>query len=511
MPTEQKQKGNEDYKFIQEKVVPQKSKKLKRALSMTGAAVVLGVIFGLAGSAAFCLSEPWMDRLLGREQGNGQGGIQLSDADDVTSGGENPVDGNDGGTSGDGASGSGNGGASNVGTAGSKENGTDSGQNNTELPDGSGETSSGGQNGASEGTDGAGETGSGADGISGADGQGTDSQSVVIEHRIPGSISDFKNIYHEIGVMASEVNRSIVEVTGVISGFDWFQNPYETEASTSGVILAVDETDIYVLVGYHPVEQANEIRVSFDQNVSAIATLRDAQPDLGLAVVSVQKTDLPYMLSEGIAPVKLGESFSLEVGEPVVALGNPNGYLYSMLLGMVTNKVNYAYVADHRLELFNTDIELGNEGEGIIVNLEGHLVGIITRQLGENQELCKVLSISRIKSVLERMINQEPRIYMGIIGMDLQPELAEKLEVTGGVYVTDVENGSPAGIAGIRKGDVILQVGEDPVSAMTAYSSALQNFKPGEETTVKVCRMVRQDAVVQDIVVTLEQKNVLMK
>ena len=184
----------------------------------------------------------------------------------------------------------------------------------------------------------------------------------------------------------------------------------------------------------------------------------------------------------------------MEVGEPVLALGNPNGFQGSMLLGMVTNRENYAYVPDNKLALFQTDMILSKEGEGVIVNMDGRIIGIITRKLEENSGLCTALSISKINPLLEMLLNQTPRSYLGVVGMDLTETLAERLSVTGGVYIAEVKNASPAAEAGLRTGDVILQADGKQIFTMSALNAYLQECKPGDTIELTVCRMVREDA-----------------
>lgn len=480
MPENGNGRDKEEYTFIQEKIIPKKKKKWKKVLGVFGSTVALAVIFGLVARAVFCYSEPLFNRLFGIRPQTGENGVQLD----------------------------------------GPGQGTGTGSAISGDPNGDGDTQGSGQ-GTGEG--GTGEEGTGTDGENGGTQSGDgdskaekeepceEPETVIIENTIKGDISDFTNIYYQIGELAEEVNRSVVRVSSVTNGMDWFQNPYEMEDVTCGLILALDDDNVYILVNYDRIEQANEIRVTFDQEVSATARFRDAQPNMGLAVVLVRKADLPRETADELIAAPLGESYTLAVGEPVIALGNPNGHMYSMLLGMVTNKMSYAYVADNKLELFHTDIMLGQTGEGIIADLDGNIVGLITRTLGEEQEYCTALSISRISQLLEMMINQVPRVYLGVIGVDVPEAVAAKLPQSGGVYVSGVEEGSPAALAGIKAGDVILQVGENAIFTMSGFSTYIQSMNPGTEVPIKVYRMIREDAVEQEFKVTLGQTNQMAK
>ena len=485
MLTDENRREKGEYQFIQEKVVPSKRKKWKRLLSLTGTSLLLGAVFGLAACMVFYGAAPWISKWLGKaEQGEIPGeGIWLPDGIDQN---QNDMPEKDGPKEPEDSDSQGNAedledSAKPEGSGEGNEDDTPEGEENpgTSLPLGGTDSETGGQQ-----------------------------EPVIVEQRIEGNLSDFKNIYHEISQMAEEIGKSVVQVTNITNGIDWFQNPYATEAETSGLILAVDEKLVYILVSYDRIGKASEIRITFEQGVSASASFRDGDTDIGLAVVTVRRSDLPERVSEELSPAPLGESYSMEVGEPVLALGNPNGFQGSMLLGMVTNRENYAYVPDNKLALFQTDMILSKEGEGVIVNMDGRIIGIITRKLEENSGLCTALSISKINPLLEMLLNQTPRSYLGVVGMDLTETLAERLSVTGGVYIAEVKNASPAAEAGLRTGDVILQADGKQIFTMSALNAYLQECKPGDTIELTVCRMVREDAVTNDYEIVLGQKDV---
>ncbi len=498
MLTDENKREKGEYQFIQEKVVPSKRKKWKRLLSMTGTTLLLGAVFGLTACVVFYASAPWISKWLGKTDSGGTPGEGI-----WLPGGMNQ---NQEGTPGQNQpGGSAPGNPSSPGGIGGNPS-EDVAHGDSASPGGTtGDPSVDSMNpGNSDSLEGSSEH------VPGETGSGTEGQKdpVIVEQRIEGDLSDFKNMYHEISQMAEEVGKSVVQVTNITNGIDWFQNPYATEAETSGLILAADEKLVYILVNYDRIDKASEIRITFEQGVSASASFRDGDTDIGLAVVTVRRSDLPERVSEELQPAPLGESYSMEVGEPVMALGNPNGFQGSMLVGMVTNRENYAHIPDNKLALFQTDMLLSKEGEGIIVNMEGRIIGIITRKLEEDTGLCTALSISRINPLLEMLLNQTPRSYLGVVGMDLTENLAERLSVTGGVYVAEVKNGSPAAEAGLRTGDVILQADGKQIFTMLALNAYLQERKPGDEVTLSVCRMVREDAVTNDYEILLGQKDI---
>ncbi|MBP5304451.1 MAG: PDZ domain-containing protein [Lachnospiraceae bacterium] len=329
------------------------------------------------------------------------------------------------------------------------------------------------------------------------------SQPVIVQNRIRADLSDFSAIHRQINDMAMEVNKSIVKVAVVERELDWFQNPYETRELTSGFIAKEDESFYYIITGSDKVMEKEDIRVSFNGSPEVPAEVYDMQSEVGLACLRVDSGLLDADVKKDISVSAIGESYSLFVGEPIVALGNPNGTVYSMLIGCVSDKNGVANVVDDRIDLFGTDIKTGTDGSGIIVNMDGSIIGIITKKLSTNKEVCMAMSISRIQNLIEKMVTKTPRVYLGVVTTDLTDEMKKGLTQNGGIYVSKVEAGSPAAESGLKAGDVILQIGDNAVFTTAGFSTYLQSFEAGSAVTVKVARPDREGEEVLSLDITL--------
>ena len=128
-------------------------------------------------------------------------------------------------------------------------------------------------------------------------------------------------------------------------------------------------------------------------------------------------------------------------------------------MGIVTSKGSVVSITDYELDLFNTNMVFNDESDGILINYNGEIVGLITRTLKKelNKELSTVLGISKIKSYINRMINKKPRIYCGIIAENLPQTVMSSYNVTSGVYVYEVKRDSPKFNSGLMSGDIILK------------------------------------------------------
>lgn len=316
---------------------------------------------------------------------------------------------------------------------------------------------------------------------------------------VTGSMEDltldtYKNIYKELDGVADEANRSVVAVTSITNSVDWLQNPSETSDLTSGIIIheSVDKRKLSILVRYSKIKEVNKIRVTFDSDNVVDAKLTNYDSKLDLAIIKVNESELDQYVKTRFKVATFGESISVSAGDPVIAIGNPNGYPYSREYGIVTGKITNAYITDNRIDLFNTDITDNSNGDGVIVNLNGEIIGIITHKFKSdlNENINTVLSISRIESIIDDLVAGRDRTYLGISGADLTSEIANSLGVSNGVYVNEVETGSPALEAGLQTGDVILTIDDSTIVSMAQLNNIISSYQPRDEITIVVKRTI---------------------
>lgn len=333
-------------------------------------------------------------------------------------------------------------------------------------------------------------------------------KTIVIENPVNADVSDYVMMYSKINEVADEVNKSMVTITSAEKTVDWFNNDYESESITSGIVVAKDNVNIYILTTNNKIVSDDNIKIAFQNDVIVGADFLCSDSELNLAVVIVNVSQIPAATLKQIKVAELGESYLLKTGEPVLALGNPNGYSSSMELGMITNGSNSIYTVDNRIELFNTNINDNPNGEGVIANLEGQIVGIITQKFKSdlNKNINTVLSISRIKPVIERLVNNESMALMGIIGADMTSEIAQKYDLESGIYVTEVKNKSPALKGGIKSGDVILSIEDKQTASMTALNNILMEYEPGDVIKVTIKRTTKEDSGEFEVKVELGNK-----
>lgn len=321
---------------------------------------------------------------------------------------------------------------------------------------------------------------------------GQPTNTIITENAKDLTLKDYQTLYKELDAIADGVNRSVVAVTSIVNSVDWLQNPSENADITSGIIIdeSADKKTLSILVRYSKIKEVNKIRVTFNTDNVVEARLANHDNKLDLAIITIAASELSQQVKHTIKVATLGESVSSSVGDPIIAVGNPNGYPYSREYGIITGKTTSVYITDNRIDLFNTDITDNSKGDGVIVNLRGEVIGIITHKFKNdlNENINTVLSISRIKSIIDDLVSGRDRTYLGIIGTDLTEEYASAHDISNGVFVNEVETESPALAAGLQTGDVILKIDDSTIISMAQLNTIISSYQPRDEITIVVKR-----------------------
>lgn len=319
---------------------------------------------------------------------------------------------------------------------------------------------------------------------------------IVIEQTILANINDLNNIYTELRKIAKGVNTSIVDVVCTTKAVDLFNSEYEVVKAINGLIVGNNKVDLLILVSLDKIDGTNDIKIKINDNLLIKGRLQDYDKDLNLGIIAVSLASIPDSVEETMLPATLGESYSLIVGTPVIALGSPNGYIDSMELGMITNSGYSHYITDNKVDLFNTDINYNKNGDGVIVNLKGEVIGIITNKLkdDDNEQVNTVVGISKIKKIIDSMVNNTDRTYFGIKGMDMTETVLLETEIENGICVTEVMTESPALDAGVQSGDIITAIDDAAVLSVNAFNTLINSYTPGTEIKVTIIRKVKGES-----------------
>lgn len=256
------------------------------------------------------------------------------------------------------------------------------------------------------------------------------------------------------------------------------------EGQGSGVVVSADG---YILTNNHVVNGADEIKVSFHDGRELIAKVIGTDPETDLAVIKVEAKDL--------AAVTFADSDLIEVGDRVLAVGNPFGIGQTVTSGMVGALGRASLGLDYE-DFIQTDaaINPGNSG-GALVDINGRLVGINTAILsrtGGFQGIGFAIPSNLARNVMEQLVanGEVVRGFLGVNIQDLTPELAQGFDLNerGGALVADVTRDSPAEKSGLQPGDVITSLNGKPVTDARRLKLSVASLAPGSKVPATVLR-----------------------
>lgn len=309
-----------------------------------------------------------------------------------------------------------------------------------------------------------------------------------------GSFLGYAAMFAQLQEIATQVGKSLVTVTVTITGIDWLNDPYEAISHTTGIVIEKTAEHLLVLLNLDRIQSASSIQLAIDGE-SFGAELWNYDKDYNLAVVAVESSRIPERYWNQVQVAEWGDSASLAPGTPILALGNPNGYIGSMEFGMVTSSGSTYYIMDNSVALFNTNTTDSESGDGVIVDLEGKIIGLITRTMKSdlNESMCTAVGISNLENVLAKLAAGEKLISFGILGEDIPASVLEEEGIRNGIYVMEVIAESPAFDAGVKTGDIILLVGDEEVRSYSEFNELLNLHETGDSIRVTIRRTVRMN------------------
>lgn len=330
------------------------------------------------------------------------------------------------------------------------------------------------------------------------------------------------HVTDDVSGMVENVMPSMVSIVNnyVSTGMNIWGQTYREPGvnSGSGIIVGTTEEELLIATNNHVVEDARSLEITFIDNSTVQAVIKGTEADMDLAVVAVPISSLSEDTLNSIAVARLGDSDSLKLGMPVVAIGNALGYGQSVTNGIISaldREMTSQDGSTGRYIQTNAAINHGNSG-GALLNLNGEVIGINVARIDDGavsvEGMGYAIPISEATPIIEDLMERQTRIekveesekgYMGISMQTVTEEYSQMFGFPKGVYVREVVEGSAAEAAGIQVGDVIVKFDGQRIGSSADIQETIQYFRAGETVVITIKRAEDGEYATYDLEITL--------
>lgn len=296
----------------------------------------------------------------------------------------------------------------------------------------------------------------------------------------------YQEMLNNLKQVSGEVRKSVVEIRGAVTEEEFSKDQEDKEKSISGMIVADNGQELLILAGELPVKDAKIIRVTFSGDSQCDAILKSWDAGLGLCVYAVQRKNIADAVWAQIETATLGGSKVVSEGDTVIAVGKLYGCDTIAGYGVIESGENYLDKADGQYQTIYTDVAGDISGSGVLVNIRGEVIGIINTSVRSDDQTNKIsgYGISDIKDVIELLSNGKNVPYLGVSGVEVSSEMQGQ-GIPQGVYVKEVDAGSPAMAAGIQSGDIITNIADTDIINLLGYHNTLMKQNVGDKILVR--------------------------
>lgn len=301
-------------------------------------------------------------------------------------------------------------------------------------------------------------------------------------------LNDYMGYYKALKSVADKAGLSVVTVTAAKQGVDFFNSTYQNIADEYGIVISSDSTGYYILTEYSLVKNSENIQVTYYDKTVDTAEFVAGDTTTDMAVIKTGS------LNTAVVPVQFGNSDAVLKGDLLVATGKLYGFNGTIGYGIATGVNNSVNDTDSIYRLINTDISGTATSNGVILNLHGEVVGIITMAYNsDNTNFITAYAINDVRNLMQNLVNKKSMPYLGIKGQTVTDEIAATNKIPKGIYISAVETNSPAYKSGIQSGDVIIRINGTEINNMESFMMQLEKNNPGDNVNVTIKRRGRED------------------
>jgi len=325
-------------------------------------------------------------------------------------------------------------------------------------------------------------------------------------------ITDVSDVVNEVMPSIVAITSKTIINSGNFGPSFYGNNKRYAVGAGSGVIIASNDNEIFILTNYHVVEDTSELSVKFFDEESVDAKVQGVSERHDIAVVSVNKKNIKTATLEKIKIATMGSSDNLKVGNGIIAIGNALGYGQSVTTGIVSALNREVTTDNYNQEMIQIDAAIngGNSG-GALLNSKGEVVGINTLKYSSNalssnasiEGMGFAIPISDVESIIENLINgkNDKALTIGIEGY-MTNEMSNYRFPTG-FYVSAITSGGNAEKTDLEIGNIITEIDGNQVTSLDVIKKVLNKKEKGDKVTLKVKYPSRNEYKEKEIIVTL--------
>lgn len=328
------------------------------------------------------------------------------------------------------------------------------------------------------------------------DGQVAAASEIAQQQSASAVVTDVTQVVEAVMPACVSITNSFTQTVQDFWGQTYSQD--ET-ASGSGIIIGENEQELLIVTNNHVVDSTEQLYVQFIDGETVEAQVKGTDASADLAVVAVKLDTIANSTKQEICIARMGDSDSLKIGEPAIAIGNALGYGQSVTTGVISalNRKIDSSNSEEGTSLIQTDaaINPGNSG-GALLNMRGEVIGINSNKIGGSsiEGMGYAIPISTARPIIEDLMerqtrtkySEEERGYLGISCINVTSDLSENFSMPQGIFVAQVYSGTGAEAAGLVRGNIVVAFDGVTVQNQEELTKQMQYYKAGESVEITI-------------------------
>ena len=328
------------------------------------------------------------------------------------------------------------------------------------------------------------------------DGQVAAASEIAQQQSASAVVTDVTQVVEAVMPACVSITKNFTQTVQDFWGQTYSQD--ET-ASGSGIIIGENEQELLIVTNNHVVDSTEQLYVQFIDGETVEAQVKGTDASADLAVVAVKLDTIADSTKQEICIARMGDSDSLKIGEPAIAIGNALGYGQSVTTGVISalNRKIESSNSEEGTSLIQTDaaINPGNSG-GALLNMRGEVIGINSNKIGGSsiEGMGYAIPISTARPIIEDLMerqtrtkySEEERGYLGISCINVTSDLSENFSMPQGIFVAQVYSGTGAEAAGLVRGNIVVAFDGVTVQNQEELTKQMQYYKAGESVEITI-------------------------